>query len=100
MDMQFCFVHTSLNLFCYPFQLVGAALDDMVHDDDFSSIDGHDTLIKRMAALHIVYMLNKSQIMWFGQLVSQNPSIMLSLKDKKSPDTSEMVFHFNLYACV
>ena len=63
----------------------------MVHNGDFSSIDGHDALITRVAALHVVYMLNKSQIMWFGQLVSQIPSIMISLRDKQSPDTSEMV---------
>ena len=67
------------------------ALDEMVHDDDFGSIDGHDTLIRRIAALHVVYMFNKSQVMWFGQLVSQKPGIMLALKDKHSPDTSEMV---------
>ena len=63
----------------------------MVHDDDFSSIHGHDALINRVAALHVVYILSKSQIMWFGQLVSQIPSIMISLRDKQSPDTSEMV---------
>ena len=63
----------------------------MVHNEDFSSVDGHDTLIRRIAALHVVYMFSKSQIMWFGQLVSQKPGIMLALKDKQSPDTSEMV---------
>ena len=68
----------------------------MVHDDEFSSISGHDTLIRRIAALHVVYMFSKSQIMWFGQLVSQKPGIMLTLKDKQSPDTSEIVIPFNL----
>ena len=63
----------------------------MVHDDDFSSVDGCDTLIRRIAALHVVYLFSESQIMWFGQLVSQKPSIMLALVDKESPDTSEMV---------
>ena len=63
----------------------------MVHNEDFSSMDGHDTLIRRIASLHVVYMFSKSQIMWFGQLVSQKPGIMLALKDKQSPDTSEMV---------
>ena len=77
--------------FCLLSQLIGDALDEMVHDDEFSSISGHDVLIMRVAALHVVYMLNQSQVMWFGQLVSQKPGIMLSLKDKKSPDTSEMV---------
>lgn len=69
----------------------------MVHDDDFSSIDGHDALVNRAAAIHVVYMLNKSQIMWFGQLVSQIPSIMISLRDKQSPDTSEMVYFILLF---
>ena len=73
-------------------QLIEVALDKMVHNDDFSSVGGQDTLIRRIAALHVVYMFNKSQIMWFGQLVSQKPGIMLTLKDKQSPDTSEMVF--------
>ena len=63
----------------------------MVHHEDFSSVDGRDTLIRRIASLHVVYMFSKSQIMWFGQLVSQKPGIMLALKDKQSPDTSEMV---------
>jgi hypothetical protein len=66
----------------------------MVHNEDFSSVDGHDTLIRRVASLHVVYMFSKPQIMWFGQLVSQIPSIMDSLKDKQSPDTSEMVDTF------
>ena len=70
----------------------------MVHNEEFSSMDGHDTLIRRVASLHVVYMFSKPQIMWFGQLVSQKPGIMLALKDKQSPDTSEMVdtFHFFL----
>ena len=63
----------------------------MVHDEDFSSMDGQDTLIRRISALHVVYMFSKSQIMWFSQLVSQKPGIMLALKDKQSPDTSDMV---------
>ena len=54
-------------------------------------MDSHDTLIRRVASLHVVYMFSKAQIMWFGQLVSQKPGIMLALKDKQSPDTSEMV---------
>ena len=67
----------------------------MIHSDDFSSMDGHDTLIRRIASLHVVYMFSKSQIMWFGQLVSQKPGIMLALKNKRSPDTSEMVLLYD-----
>ena len=60
-------------------------------------MDGHDTLIRRISSLHVVYMFSKPQIMWFGQLVSQKPGIMLALKDKQSPDTSEMVGIFFIY---
>ena len=66
----------------------------MIHNEKFSSVDGHDTLIRRISSLHVVYMFSKPQIMWFGQLVSQKPGIMLALKDKQSPDTSEMVDTF------
>ena len=69
----------------------------MIHNEKFSSVDGHDTLIRRISSLHVVYMFSKSQIMWFGQLVSQKPGIMLALKDKQSPDTSEMVDTFFIY---
>ena len=70
----------------------------MVHNEEFSSMDGHDTLIRRIASLHVVYMFSKPQIMWFGQLVSQKPSILLALKDKQSPDTSEMVGLFTFFS--
>ena len=67
----------------------------MICHEDFRSICDQDTLTRRIAALHVVYMFSKSQIMWFGQLVSQKPGIMLALKDKKSPDISEMVDTFH-----
>ena len=89
-------VETLCTCLMFQLQLIGAALDEMVHDDDFGSISGHDALVNRVAALHVVYMLNKSQVMWFGQLVSEIPSIMIALKDKQSSDTSEMV-HYCYY---
>ena len=33
-----------------------------------------------IAALHLAYWMNKSQILWFNQLVSHSPSIMYSLQ--------------------
>ena len=54
----------------------------------------HDSLISRIAALHIVHWTTKSQILWFGQLVSHSPSIMESLLGVLPPnDFPEMVFY-------
>lgn len=80
-----------LYFYCVPYQLIEAALDGVAQNEDFRSASHQNTLLKRVAALHVVYMLNRSQIMWFGQLVSQHPSILLSLKDKLSSSYSEMV---------
>jgi hypothetical protein len=53
----------------------------------------HDTLISRIAALHIIHWNNKSQILCFGQLVSHTPSIMDKLVGVlPSHDFSEMVY--------
>ena len=53
----------------------------------------HNSLISRVAALHIVHWTTKSQILWFSQLVSHSPSIMESLLGVLPPnDFPEMVF--------
>ena len=45
-----------------------------------------------IAALHLAYGMNKSQLLWFNQLVSHSPSIMLSLEGVLlSEDAQEMV---------
>lgn len=51
------------------------------------------TLIQRITALHVVYQLSKSRVLWFGQLVSLSPGIMIHLqKEKVICDSTEMVY--------
>ena len=46
-----------------------------------------------IAALHLAYGMNKSQILWFNQLVSHSPSIMYSLQGMLPlEDVPEMVY--------
>lgn len=54
-------------------------------------MDGNITLLYRMAALHVVYKMNKSQMLWFGQLVAHSPGIMVHLKKETICDRNEMV---------
>ena len=57
------------------------------------SVFQHKSLTSMIAALHLAYGLNKSQILWFNQLVSHSPSIMYSLQGMfPSKDLPEMVF--------
>lgn len=58
-------------------------------------MDGNITLVHRIAALHVVYQMNNSQIMWFGQLVSLFPGLMVHLKMANVSDKDEMV-HYNM----
>ena len=45
-----------------------------------------------IVALHLAYGMNKSQILWFNQLVSHSPSIMYSLQGMLPlKDVPEMV---------
>ena len=74
---------------CSLLQLVSDALNHMVMCSEFQ----HDSLISRVAALHIVHWTTKSQILWFSQLVSHSPSIMERLLGVLPPnDFPEMVF--------
>lgn len=62
---------------------------------------GHITLIQRIATLHVVYQMNKSRVLWFGQLVSHSPGIIVYLKNEnKFCDTKEMVIAINSLALV
>ena len=54
-------------------------------------MDGHESLVSRIAALHVVYHFSRPQVLWFGQLVSNLPGIMSTLDDKVAHDDSEMV---------
>ena len=71
-------------------QLITTALNSMVHSPDL--VEGHESLVGRIAAVHVVYQSTKSQILWFGQLTSHIPSILLSLEDRVLPDCQEMVY--------
>ena len=76
-------------------QLIASALDALVHGDDFCSVDGNMNLIHRIASLHVIHQLNKSQVLWFGQLVMHFPGIMLHLReDANICDETEMVCYF------
>ena len=54
-------------------------------------MDGDVTLLHRIAALHVVYEHNKSQIMWFGQLVALSPEVMIYLYEDNISHGDEMV---------
>ena len=54
-------------------------------------MDGNITLLHRIAALHVVDQMNLSQIMWFSQLVSLSPGIMVHLNATNVSDKDEMV---------
>ena len=45
----------------------------------FNSLNGNSKLIGRIASLHIVYHSNKTKLMWFSQVVSYKPDILLTL---------------------
>ena len=66
-------------------------------------MDGNVTLLHRVAALHVVYQINKSQILWFGQLVAHSPGIMVHLRNEnKYCDSNEMASSGieSLYYCI
>ena len=54
-------------------------------------MDGNITLIHRVSALHVVDKMNTSQILWFSQLVSLSPGIMIHLKRTDVSCKTEMV---------
>ena len=56
-------------------------------------MDGNITLIHRIAVLHIIYEMNRSQVLWFGQLVAYSPEIMIHLNRDKVYSKEEMVLH-------
>ncbi len=49
------------------------------------------TLLHRIAALHIAYEKNKSQVLWFGQLVALSPEVMIYLHEDDVSHGDEMV---------
>ena len=56
-------------------------------------MDGNITLIHRIAALHVIYEMNRSQVLWFGELVALSPveQALINLVpplDKENPASS------------
>jgi len=49
------------------------------------------SLIGRISTLHVVYQLHQSQVMWFGQLVRYNPSVIVNLAFDEVKHPTEMV---------
>lgn len=78
-------VSNLLNL--YLFQLIAAALNDLV----IGLNELEETLCSKIAALHAVYFHNQERITWFGQLVSHTPQILQQLQHKVSSSYNEMV---------
>jgi hypothetical protein len=87
-------------------QLIACALDALVHGDGFCSVDGNTTLLHRVAALHVVDHMNLSQILWFSQLVSLSPGVMVHLNTADASNRDEMVsvrvscLYFILHMCM
>ena len=90
-------VHTHTHASCTYTQLISDALDSLVHGPEFASIDGHESLTGRIAALHIVYHFSRPQVFWFGQLVSHLPGTMTTLENKLPYDDNEMVCVYIAY---
>lgn len=63
--------------------------------DIFGTMAKDESLLQRIAALHVLYHKNRSQILWFGQLVGHSPEIMVILSENMIRDEHEMV---RLYA--
>ena len=85
-DLFICaHIHTYL-------QLVQDCLHQMVvMGDDFALLDGHVTLVHRIAAVHVVYRTNHEYIHWFGQLTSHSPEILPSLEQPTVDEDEDMV---------
>ena len=75
-------------------QYIYMALNALVHGKVLST-ERNVPLISRIAAVHVIYNMSKSQILWFGELVSHDPGILVHLRKKHSiMDENEMVFQF------
>ena len=58
-------------------QLLSGAIYHLVHKKrEFCSIDGHFTLLQRVAAIHVTFHSYNEEILWFGQLAASCPEIL------------------------
>ena len=58
----------------------------IVRSDIFSSLDGHVSLVSRIAAVHVVYRASSECIHWFSQLTSHCAGIMNPLQQLVGED--------------
>ena len=75
-------------------QLIEKALNGLTHStEDFASIDGHESLTRRIAAVHVIHHTYQSHLFWFGQLASHMPGVMVTLNSEQrvSDNSGEMV---------
>ena len=70
-------------------QLVEQALDAVVRC--YCAHAPEDTLISRITALHVEYQLTETNLFWFGQLMSHNPGVLVTLDKMNTVDENEMV---------
>ena len=58
-------------------QIIETALDAIVTGPDFTA--GSVSLLSKVAAVHVVYHQYQQEIMWFGQLTTYIPGILVKL---------------------
>ncbi|XP_064403130.1 E3 ubiquitin-protein ligase RNF213-like isoform X2 [Halichondria panicea] len=80
------------------YKLIMNALDNMTHHNDFCSVDGHESLSRKIVALHLVHGQCSSKVLQFGQIVLHRPSILRSLSNKDSFRVAGQDFALHLYA--
>ena len=73
-------------------QLIERALNCLIHfTEEFATIDGHESFTRRIAALHVVHHTYQSHLLWFGQLASHMPGVLVTLEHRLPTDSEEMV---------
>ena len=73
-------------------QLIEKALSGLVHcTEDFVSMDGHESLTRRIAAVHVIHHAYQSHLLWFGQLASYMPGVLVTLEQRVPANCKEMV---------
>ena len=80
-------------------QLIMDELDAMTHHPDLCSVDGHESLSRRIVTLHLVYNQCSTEVLQFSQLVLQRPGILKSLSKMNSISDTDWVgkvIHYTL----
>ena len=82
-------VYKCLTNYQYLLQLVAGALNQLTCGAPFCSVDGNRSLTDRICTLHVVHEMHKSELLWFGQLTQQVPSVVRTMPFDNS--TEKMV---------